>query len=287
MSQRSWTFFHSLVKQFHEGKEEAFLALLPEGEEVDAGLFDAAPSELAVEYVRPSCFLDRIHFSWLAPLVGSLDSSVQVLYSHVLDEKMGAKLRSHLSLKNQEIHLPDSVKKMARFLLFRRMVPRDFKPLSQVESKFTSLLFMDKFQLCELIDLMSVYDIAYEFKDSIDQKLLNRSFSLMAEHQRDYLKQVLRNSVEPSSLSTNLRQLVSQPEAFQNRLHKKGILRFAEVLRGESEEFFWYLCRILDTGRAAVLMRVLETGEKREDREELGRQMKHALQNLSSPKGTE
>lgn len=133
------------------------------------------------------------------------------------------------------------------------------------------LLDYNKSQLMQLIDLLSIYDIAPEVRQIVDPKKISALHNNLSALEKSFLQQILR--FLPPGVKARPKLLIShdQPHdtraTFRKQMHKLGIVRLGYALRQDHPDLVWHVAHRLDRGRGELLLAAVqkEPSGKRSD----------------------
>ncbi len=278
--------FRVLLNRFHPHLDEKLLACLPK-EESKQVLSETINAQDPIPFLTwPEDLIAHTHYSWLAPIIRKLPSSLRALTIAALPEPQSSKLHSFLHVASPPFQLASSIKKFFVNVFFREWSPKEIKPLSYLpESQLNPLLKLSKDDLVEFINLLAIYDLAEALRNIVDKKLLESIYHCLSGQQQEFLRFCLRNREKPTAPLLELNKWDGQQESFQHLMHRRGLLRFGKALCGESREFIWYLTHILDTGRGEALARHYKEKTVSKIHEQLNQQLLSVL-NFLKNKGT-
>ncbi|MBI5346616.1 MAG: hypothetical protein HZB76_05705 [Chlamydiae bacterium] len=202
--------------------------------------------------------IDSVHYSWFIPLFNLYSPKESALLLKVLNPKTAASLKKVLKIQTDVSLTPLAKEFFKDFLLSSlidkqaTLLPLEFLP----PSKLNQLLKLTKQQIVKLIDLLSLYELAFSLKKIVDTKLLNKINSYLSESEKSYLKKIKLSHTQIHFSKFNLEKMAEDQTFFKSTLHKGGILRLSIALSGESLDLIWYLCHYLDIGRGNILFKL-------------------------------
>lgn len=261
MNGNSWKWLNVLLNHYHSNEQDKLLRFLSEEDEATAREHLADSGELSPVCIQPHSFLDRVHYSWIAPILQKAPKEALPIYMNVLQQTQRAKLSKMLDTESRSYRLPSLVADMVKHHLFKQIVDRELLPPAFVPTnELSTLLNLQKQDLLSLADYLGLYDLAPEIRVSIDQRLRNQVFRLLSEDQRDYLMRIIHDKPEQQKISQTalLPAIQGQPDNAKKILHRRGLSFLGTALHGLHQDFLWYLGHILDAGRAKVLEQQFE-----------------------------
>lgn len=224
---------------------------------------DAMPSFSPATDVEELPLLDRVHWSWLLPTLEPLTARDQKLFISALPPHAKENLCRELHIKMPPAEeLGRTVREFAVQTLEvsltgepAEILPVYFLPPTQLKP----LLDLDKKQLVELIDSLSLIDLAVELRQIVETKILKKIYSFLSEEEKKSLKKVAHVK-QPFTVSRlPLDKWDGEEKSFRLLLHKRGLARFSAALSTQHPDFIWYICHQLDIGRGRALAKLSES----------------------------
>ena len=126
-----------------------------------------------------------------------------------------------------------------------------------------ALLKLTKNELIEVIDLLSLYDLAEEIKKIVDTNLLKKIKDALPQNKLKILHQISNRPHPFKPQRIGLEKWDGKTETLNKILHKKGLIRLSFALYQEDKSLIWYICHLLDIGRGATLSKLCKN-EKNE-----------------------
>ncbi|MFI5342929.1 MAG: hypothetical protein ACHQUC_01785 [Chlamydiales bacterium] len=252
MNQRSWVVLRTLINRYDPNKQEALLRFLPPNEQQAVLSQDVHSYHLEPLLYQHQDTLDRMHYSWLIPLLDQFSESVLPLFVSALSPQQAAGFQSR---KLPHLHLAQSLKLFMRTQLYSQLeinnrLPLDFLP----ETDLTPLAYYDKKELMAMNDFLGLYDLASEVRRIVNKTHLKNIYTCLSSKQFYYLKACLHQKeklvgpplgFDPSKPDcTKLKQLI----------HRRGLMRLGKALCGQHKDLVWYITHTLDTGRGKILL---------------------------------
>jgi hypothetical protein len=131
------------------------------------------------------------------------------------------------------------------------------KPLLP-KSEFDWMLTLSKRELIEVIDLMSMYDLADEVRHVVDRKLLQMIVGRLSQKMQRFLRSCMSQKTKLALAPMHIEQIYQNEAQFRTKLHKRGIQRLSIALSGQGVDFIWYILHTLDIGRGTLLMKQVQ-----------------------------
>jgi len=129
------------------------------------------------------------------------------------------------------------------------LLPLDYLP----DSEMNILLNFTKAKLVDLIDLMSMYDLAKELKMVVMTSSLKKIHSYLSEREKIILKKANEYKDPINSKNLMLERYLDDKAMFRSALHKRGLVRLSLALSLENIDLIWYICHYLDIGRGSFI----------------------------------
>lgn len=238
-------------------KREALERLLPSKEQkilADLPIYQMEqPSE-------EEDFLERIHWSWFLPTLKSHSDQEQTLFLASLDPSIASSICEELKIPlPRTIGVSPMGKQFMRGILFHSLVGAT-NQLLPVEclppTPLNSLLYLSKKELTQLMDDLSMYDLAVELRQIVETKILKKIYSFLSEEQKKSLKIAMAQRESYSIPRIGLDKWDGTEESFRHLLHRRGLARLGAALSGQDPDLIWYICHQLDIGRGNALFKL-------------------------------
>lgn len=251
-------FFKLLLNKYQPTKQDAVIQLLPE--KIRNEIKNVAP----VVASNPNILLGvtgdsltHIHYSWLELAINTLKSPLKECVIAALPLETREKLfqRAQLNAPTREGEYPECMKRFLLSFLYKawtdkNILPRELLP----ECSLSPLLNCTKAELVEIIDCLSMYDLAEEVRHIVDKKLIQAIIIDLTSTQQKFLKMCLHQKSKIALPPLNVLEAHRDRKAFTILVHKRGLKRLSIALSGLHTDFLWHIAHILDTGRGKILM---------------------------------
>ncbi|MDE3046488.1 MAG: hypothetical protein KGJ02_07580 [Verrucomicrobiota bacterium] len=234
------------LERFLPPEEREHLARLPE---ISA---PASAADFSQEEI-----LEGVHWSWFIPTLKSYSEREQRLFLAALSPGVAEQLGQTLSLGGTLEKVSSCARDYLRGQLLHslaghRLLPIDFLP----PSPLNRLLSLSKKKLMQLIDRLSLYDLAAEMRQIVETKILKKIYSFLSEEQRKALKQLPPPKEAHSIPRLGLDRWDGEEESLRVLLHRRGLTRLGLVLSGQDPDLIWMICHRLDIGRGGSLFKL-------------------------------
>lgn len=254
MQLKSAIMLRVLINRYHQGAPVALLAGLPQEEAqlvLEQGIISSDASQVIL---RPSELLgNKIHYSWLLPVIETFNSGMQPLLISALP-KESAQALSHLM--NVPL-LPSPVPPIRKILLIalcRKFTKRTILPVQFLpETAVTPLGDLTKPELLELIDYLGIYDLAEEIRHIVDKVLLKSIYACLTAKKQHFLRICLHQKEKLKAAKIGLINWKGDAGQLERLLHRRGLMRLSYALSGQPRDFVWHLVHRLDVGRGRLL----------------------------------
>lgn len=254
MPSKNAILFKVLINRYRPGSENSFLQKLPkeEAQEILEQSVTADDPSYSIKWEQD--LITTIHYSWLVPVIQQLNPGIQGPIVSALPEAQSLRLKSALKLKSLPKKLPDSLKPFLLHQLFLKWCPKDIIPSQYLpNSPLSPLLQCTKSQIVDLIDMLSMHDLADALKHIVDKKNLKWIYQHLPLKHQQYLRVCLHQKEKIAAPKLNVDAWRGDPKKLELMLHIRGILRLGKALCGQHPQFIWHLTHILDTGRGEAI----------------------------------
>ena len=208
--------------------------------------------------IEQGAILDRVHWSWFVPMLRDYSPHEAALFLSCMDQRSAQALSMEIPCKEPKEKLEGIGRKYLRTVLLdsllgahNKLLPTAFLP----PSPLNRLVSLSKSTFIELIDLLSMHDLAAEIRQIVETKILKRLYSFLTDAQRDCLK-TAASKIEPMLLpKMGLDRWDGSEQMLRTTLHRRGLTRLGLALSKQSSSLTWYLCHQLDIGRGSALFK--------------------------------
>lgn len=253
MEAKGWMMLRVLINRYNAKAGNSLLKFLPQEEAQRISEQDIRSSDLTPLLFQAHHFIEKIHHSWLRSTLETFPSELRPLVIGSLSQEQAAGLEK--SLKIQRLPVSGPVKNFFVHELYTHFsdfnhLPVDYLP----EADLNALLKWSKKDLTQLIDFLSLHDLASEIKRIVDKNQLQNLYSCLSERELYYLKICLhqKEQIKTPKLEIDPRQ--QDCDYLRQVLHRRGLLRLGKALSGQHPDLVWYLAHRLDIGRGRILM---------------------------------
>jgi hypothetical protein len=244
MIQSSEWVLKAILNRYPAASREALERFLPRAERER---LDAMPSTTLETDVEEPPLLERVHWSWLLPMLESQSPQEQKLFLNVLPLYAQENICRELSKPFQEF----AAEKFSESLTGEEveLLPVYFLPASPL----SPLLRLDKQKLVQLIDALSFNDLALELRQIVETKILKKIYSFLSEEEKKSLKKAATHEKGTPFSRLPLEKWNGTEKSLRLLLHRRGLARLGAALSIQHPDFIWYVCHQLDIGRGKTL----------------------------------
>lgn len=249
-----------LLNRAHGSVNESLLKGLPkeEADKVRALLIGAQDPNPLLTHAQRS--LESIHYSWILDRLKTQSESFHQGILACLTQEQKKGLANALQIPVPEKTLSPFLKKFYLHHIFNSFPElNESLPLEYIpDSSMNKLAELTKKQLLRLIDNLAMFDLAHEMRGIVATKTLKMLYGALTPDQQQFLRKCLplKDKITPSKL--NLDRWSKSSKELMLLLHKRGIIRLAYALSGESEDLIWTIAHRLDKGRGTLLIKIAE-----------------------------
>lgn len=244
----------------------ALLATSPHGKLLQSFLPPSLKQEINLTPVEPkeslvlSHWSDRIHYSWLYPILTKLPVESQLVFLSFLAPSQARGLGEMLHRQSSSsVVYSQFIRLFWLNYLKENLQPEDILPeVFLPPSPLNGLLLLERSQLIRLIDLLGLHDLSVDLKKIVDKELLGKIHSVLTVEQVQFLHYCSKQPVRWVSPKLELAKWDGTKKSLNHLLHHRGLIRLGGAILLEDPNFLWYLLHQLDTGRAKVVEKVLE-----------------------------
>lgn len=263
MESKGWIMLRILLNRYHqESGLENFLRGQPQELVQNVLSQDVHSNDPSLAFTRPEEVLSKIHYSWIAQAFGTIPQEMQPLMLSLLPEPQKELVGKSLNIPIKQKTLPPQLRS---FLLYRFMpaLKRDHVLIPEFlpKSPFRPLLELKKGEMVEVIDLLGIYDLAYEMRHIVDNKTIKNIYQNLTPNKQKFLRSVLHQKEKLQTPRLHLDKWNGDTKVLDNQLHQRGMLRLGKALSGQHPDLIWHIVHGMDTGRGKIIMRHLSTEE--------------------------
>lgn len=260
MQPKGWIFLKVLLNKYHPMGAEAVLQALPKEHQsilsVENKQITANCPEKGIPH--PIKSIEKIHYSWLAPLVLNSPEPLLPAIVNIFPPKTREKLKRYLNIPTlPKIKPAESIKTMFLYkicaaLKQTEILPYDFLP----ETPLKPLGNWSKEELVELLYILGVYDLVGEVRQIIDKTTVQKLYKVLSLSQSKFLRNCLHQKEKIVSPPLGIKNWDGDKKKLQNLLLERGLMRLGKSLHGEHPDLVWIITHTLDSGRGKLLSRI-------------------------------
>jgi hypothetical protein len=198
--------------------------------------------------------LPKIHYSWISPLLKSLDPAKRRAFVACLNNEQ----RLGISRLMKDTPPPPITAQPLRQFYLQHLYPMlnlsEHMPIAYLpESPFNSLVDFKKNQIIELIDFLGIYDLAHEMRQIVATKNIKNLYRCLSAKQQQFLRICMHQKDRIVTPPLHLERWDGETTSLMQLMHKRGLLRLSAALSGQHPDLIWYLTHSLDIGRGQFL----------------------------------
>jgi hypothetical protein len=254
-----------LLDKCSEDKRTRLLKLLSDEQIAILKEVPASDSSFSANKFSYDTIIDKVHYSWFLPTLKSYPQEDQHLFLQALNPYSKSNLEKFLKINKKQITLTKVGKLFFRQLLLFSLLgeKKDILPLTYLPSSSLNILLnLSKYQLVELIDFLSLYDLASELNQIVAPKILKKIYNFLTSDQKKFLKSKMPYKELISFPPLEIKDWDGEKKSLQKILHKRGIYRLSQSLCIEHPSLIWYACHELDIGRGSLLFKLSQKKSK-------------------------
>lgn len=261
LSTKDPLFFRLLVNKYFTGKADSLSKLLPANELEELKALTTPLKEPTLALFNASVWQNRCDPSWFVATLKKLDPQLQKIYLQILPDEIATCFCNTEQVEKPQVSSSPLAPPAKQFLIgfLHSLWQKDLQEKEPIAKELVQpkelgvLLEMNKGELLEIADLLSMHILVDEVRHVVDKRILQALSQLLSQHQQQYLRMCLRQKTKHHAPTFSLRERLAEPQKFLGFLHKTGLKRMATALSGEDPSFIWYILHTLDTGRAKFL----------------------------------
>ncbi|CCB85094.1 MULTISPECIES: hypothetical protein [Parachlamydia] len=259
MNTKSLMMLKVLLNRYHEKKMKEFIDCLP-SENVQAILSTqteaSAPEAVLWAYENK---IGQVHYSWLVPILKKIPIEEAAWIMSALPVAIVSKLKKVCHISPLEVELSAPAKEFALHYLWKQIEQPDVMPIEFLpQTSLSFLLQTSREDLLEIIDLLSIYDLADKVRQIVDKNRLKNIYGSLKPIELQFLRFCLNKQEKLAISPLNLADWNGDSQQLRQKLHRRGLSRLGHALVGESADFKWHFLRKFDVARAAVLQHCSE-----------------------------
>jgi len=228
-------------------------------------------------------FLDKVHFSWLAPYLRTLSKKDLPLFLAALSPWQKEGLQPILGYSNGLPSLEPITRNYLRANLRKTLSQNQtFLPLSCLpNSPLNRLLCIEKQTLPKFLSFLGLHDLSLEMRQIISTKTRKQIYQTLTKDEGDYLNRLTLYQEPLVFKRLFLKNWDGSNEEMRKLLIERGIHRLSHALYFACESLAWYVCRRLDMYLGALILKHKEKPTHAKAEELLHRQIDQILSLLT------
>ena len=248
--------FKYLLDNSKKQDKERLYSYLEDVEKNNLSFLPSLKKKLDVKDFLLNDLIDTVHYSWFLPIMKIYPEDEANLFLLSLNKEQKKSIQKNLNIKANEDVLNKEAKFFFKSLLLKSLIKKEdsLLPLDYLpDSEMNILLNFTKAKLVDLIDLMSMYDLAKELKMVVMTSSLKKIHSYLSEREKIILKKANEYKDPINSKNLMLERYLDDKAMFRSALHKRGLVRLSLALSLENIDLIWYICHYLDIGRGSFI----------------------------------
>lgn len=245
---------NALLHRFRKGSEESLIQFLSDEDKALLSEHPAMCTSARELILSSDEALNRIHYSWLVPVIRTFPENIQPFLVGSLPAHMQKRLSEISEKLPAPAPLSPTLQQFFQKQLVNQVMQDNILPPSLVpHSPLNPLLHFAKKDLIVVIDFLGINDLAAEFHQIIDGTILKSLTSHLSPNKQRYLKATIPRPPAAFDGPLPLNALNGDPHKLEVMLHRKGLARLGTALAGSDSSLLWHITRALDSGRAQIL----------------------------------
>jgi hypothetical protein len=264
MDTKAWMMMRVLFNRFHDDTTESLLAKhAPKEMQEQISSQKITNNDPLAAWVTPLNLINKIHYSWLCPIIEELPKNFHPYFLSALPETHFLGITKMLNKEPTRIPLNNDMRsffisQLCSYLNVTGLLLPTFLPTS----KLSFLADLNKQQIIEVVDFLALHDLAEEMRFILNKNQLKVLFSQLSQKKQKYLKMCMANKERFPVARLALEQWKGTKSQLDVMLHKRGLERLGKTLAGQHHDLIWYIAHMLDTGRGALLIKTIPLHEE-------------------------
>lgn len=257
MQGKSWILLRVLMNRFQQKSSDTILDYLPEEDSKGVLAQTVTSNNPAIALLQPEEMLAKIHYSWMLSALKAIPEPIQNSILFALPHTSAAKLRQLLNLPplKKGIKLASPVKTFLINTLYSHVKGHEILPLEFLPvTNLSPLATWTKQDIVQMVDLLSMFDLADEVRNIIDKDRLKKIYACITPSQQQFLRTCLHQKERIAASKLKLEQWSGDRKQLEKLLHRRGLIRLAKALSGQHPDFIWHISHTLDVGRGTLLL---------------------------------
>lgn len=249
---KGWMMLKVLINRYSPRTGEALLRFLPQEEVRELKAQNIHSNDLMPLLYQPQRLIERIHYSWLQPIMEKFSRPMQLLFLGVVTPEQASAIQPEATPPNLSAPIKTFlVQQLYEKLNVSHLLPIEYLP----ETDFSSLLNWSKRDLTVLADFLGLHDLARDIRTIVNNQQLQNLYACLTPKEVRYLKICLHQ--KDKLISPKLGVDFSQQDCTKLRqvLHKRGLVRLGKALAEQHPDLIWYISHTLDIGRGSIVIR--------------------------------
>lgn len=245
------------INRYNPKAGNALIKFLPQEEAQAVMSQDIRSTDLAPILQQPQKSLNRIHYSWIQPVLQKFPEGLQPIVAAALttEQIAGLKIGSPIAIN-------DIAKVFILNQLYQKLEIGDRVPVEYLqETEFTLLANWSKAQIMDLADFLGLYDLASEVRHIVNRNHLKNIYSCLTSKQLYYLKVCLHQKQQLVSPKLGIDPTKQDCQKLKQVIHRRGLARLGKALCGQHADLVWHIAHVVDMGRGTILLKEYQPQE--------------------------
>jgi hypothetical protein len=202
-------------------------------------------------------FIEFCHYSWLEQDLRPLAGPERAVCLACLPEEKKMKLASIFQMQPPPSPAPlgnrFAMKKLLQAIPAMDLLPIDY--LNESDAK--QLLSLNKGQLVQIIDFLGLYDLSHEVRRMVATVKLKNVYKSLSSQFQQFLRLALHQKDRVIALPFSREKWNGSAQDLFRYIHRAGLRRLGIALSGQAKDVIEYFAYKLDTGRGAILKKLV------------------------------
>lgn len=250
MDNKGWMMLRVLINRYNPKAGDALLKFLPQEEAKTVLSQEIRSTDLMPLLYQPQKLLERMHYSWIQPLLDQFPPRLYKLAASALTPEQITGLKIDAPLSPSPPVKTFMINRLYTLLQADKHLPFDYLP----ETDLSPLGNWTKNKLVLLIDFLGLHDLASEVRRIVNKNHLQNIYACLSPQQLYYLKVCLHQKEMVTAPKLGIDPSKQDCNKLKKIMHRRGLLRLSKALCSQHPDFVWYLAHQLDTGRGELLL---------------------------------
>lgn len=227
--------------------------------------------------------LDRIHPSWIAPVLRSLPEGEIRLFISALNDQLSQSVKTLLRFSGEAIKLTEIGKLYLQKILYQKIANTSLLPVECLpESPLNVLIDLRSADLMALTDFLGLHDLAVEIRQIVDKRKLSLIQESLPSSEKAYLAILTQSRESVTFTPMGLLNWQGDQDVLKQLIQQRGINRLAKALSLQNSSLVWYVAHKMDSDRGLLLSKLATPLEKSQAAEILTTQVLELISYMRS-----